>query len=74
MYNGLMLWIINLIAPIIERPIIFGVLGGVGLFFWLSFQKREREFLAGFSAFIMAVGIFWLGCWFILTWFTAFNA
>lgn len=73
MYNGLMLWIINLIAPIIERPIIFGVLGGVGLFFWLSFQKRERELLAGISGFIMAVGFFWLGSWFFVSWFTPYN-
>ncbi len=73
MYNGLMLWIINLIAPIIERPIIFGVLGGIGLFFWLSFQKREREILAGISGFIMAVGFFWLGSWFFVSWFTPYN-
>ena len=69
-----MLWIINLVAPIIENPLIFGILGGLGLFFWLSFQKMEREILAGISAFIMAVGLFWLGAWFLLTWFTAFNA
>ena len=73
MYNGLMLWIINLIAPIIERPIMFGVLGGIGLFFWLSFQKREREILAGISGFIMAVGFFWLGSWFFVSWFTPYN-
>ena len=74
MYNGLMLWIINLIAPIIERPIIFGILGGIGLFFWLSFQKREKEILSGIMGFVFAVGVFWLGAWFFLTWFTPFNA
>jgi hypothetical protein len=71
--NGLMLWIINLIDPIIERPIVFGLMGGIGLFFWLSFQKREHEILAGISAFIMAVGIFWFGLWFLVTWFTPYN-
>ena len=74
MYNGLMLWIINLIAPIIERPIIFGLLGGIGLFFWLSFQKREKEILSGIMGFVFAVGVFWLGAWFFLTWFTPFKA
>lgn len=73
MYNGLMLWIINLIAPIIEKPIAFGILGGIGLFFWLSFKKREKEILAGIFAILLGIGLLWIGCWFFLTWFTPYN-
>lgn len=73
MYNGILMWIIGLIAPVIERPVILGLIGGVGLFFWLSFMKRERKILETFSSIFFAVGLFWLGCWFFVSWFTAYN-
>jgi len=73
MYNGILMWIIGLIAPIIESPRIFGLIGGAGFFFWLSFMKREKKILETVASICFATGLFWFGCWFFVTWFTPYN-
>ena len=50
---------------------------GIGwnwLVFLAFFSKERARNSCGNLSFYHGCGDFWLGCWFILTWFTAFNA
>jgi hypothetical protein len=66
--------VISVLIPAIEYSLIYGVISGFSVFFWLAFSKKEKEFLSTLFASFCALGAFSALAWIILIFSTPFNS